>query len=411
MRVWPVVCLLGGCLDIPEFVEPDHGAMVAPVEVVGMQDTIVQIVQPDYELNFPMFDIRPRMPDALTIDGIRMLGTDNDCNEFDLVGNTIYPIGRISGGMNAMGATTSFQVNARGPAVAQIIVAWSGTYTCDGAIRMATGSTMFTAYPRNRLIRHDEITPTQDNISMTTTCGCPGDGDYYLTSYFAFFEPSIDRVTFRQGDGDFVDDTTPLLGEDLTADWGCIEGGSNRLAVVWDTPLEAGERTRITQRTSTNIIFSHDLRFEVTMGVDAETLTSTTTLFPAVQATCNLSAIAPLAETIHAAPTIDIIPDGEQSIAIALDKANGVYAVEVEQVDPPASSYEASSEETVAGGFAISVVMPDGAAPTVRIGSVVGADGYEYIAQPAVPIGGGAFRHLVWFRDDLLPDATIRISQ
>lgn len=243
------------CLEVPPYAGPIEvnyfpdgagGALVAPLN--------------DIALHFASGGFH--FPDQLLIDNVDVMGhATSPCWGESGTGFAVMPMPRVSGDPLTGGVTpinndheNDLHVVMPGPAVVQIKVTWStrwnfaGGSTCStNAMHTSSGSSTFTIFPDDHIVRHDvltEVNPDAERL-MTGRCTCapmPKAPDGFIpSSYWAFDRTRLPTLVGLGDNGPNIPDPlTPGNNYDVTApyDTVCFDGPGDQyqLASVWVVP-------------------------------------------------------------------------------------------------------------------------------------------------------------------------------
>jgi hypothetical protein len=205
-----------GCADPGE---PFQQRLNLSQPMTGQQ----RINGPGYEMTLgrDIDNTRLELPTSFRIADAYEVLASGMCPTEGLAGIAIYP-GVIASG--EVPATSSIRVTQQGAAIVQLAIDFEVDYQCGGSQTLA-GTTTYTFFTSNRIVRHDEITS-----SSTTTlsrpvpqpCGCANfDANYFFTSFWSF---NSDRLLDLEGD-------EVATGNALQR--GCTRFGEHLLGVEW----------------------------------------------------------------------------------------------------------------------------------------------------------------------------------
>jgi hypothetical protein len=319
------------------------------------------------------------LPDHLTLADGELLAPPTGCADPGNAGLLIAPALRIAAGAPPATWTSGAQIFLAGPAVAQVEVAWSVGYACDGA-QTATGRTTFTAYPDGRVVRHDHDVRavTTAVAAPSATCGCGGSGGFTIASYLAVARAAFDHLV-----EDGADVALPR-GDGPRRMTTCLEAAGQRLAVAWP----AGGAVRGDDRVVALV----------------ETL-ATGPLAPAARLDATTSFALDLGHQscpdliARLAPTPTLVVDRDPTTAHPIGP-DGYVVVVAKQPGPVVLS----SPTGLPPGFAVSIGFdrPAGDLAITRSPAVAGLSFFwQY--------DGLTDHYLAWFRDGLAPGETITI--
>jgi hypothetical protein len=205
------------------------------------------VTGPDFQMTFARApDLQ--LPESFLVRGKSVLGTDDNCNFESNIGFAIFPAGYLGAGAEGFDSLFSDVLVQAGPFIAKLQTSFSADYTCAGATRTATGSSVFTFFPSGRIVREDlDVLPTQDTFGESAgACGCsPNANGYVFTSYWAF-----DPQSSELQDANNV----PITG---------VMGDSQQCTVYPDDGLAlgvawSGARTRLSPGDASSHVFDFD---------------------------------------------------------------------------------------------------------------------------------------------------------
>lgn len=141
------------------------------------------------------------MPTRLDIDRAAVLEEPTTCGPLTRIGTALYPA--VSAvGEAPDGRTTEFEIVWRGPVAARIRTGYEMPYECGGVMTKLTGTTTFTFFGNDRVIRVDEnqiASTASQSLPASSACGCTTTAAYAHMSYWAFSSGQVHDKNFVIG--------------------------------------------------------------------------------------------------------------------------------------------------------------------------------------------------------------------
>jgi len=188
-----------------------------------------------YQMNFPRDGDGVQLPNALYLggDSNNAIGK-GECALESMVGLAAYPAVIATADSDYPRSSqepvaSGVRILETGTAVMRIAVDYDVPYACTSGLRRMIGTSTFTFFPSSRIVRHDSVTATGQNVSLgdcTPACPppAPNPTSWFFTSFWAFDTEMFEQPTTLEHAG------------------GCAQIGSNQLAFAW---MDEG-RTRVT---------------------------------------------------------------------------------------------------------------------------------------------------------------------
>lgn len=270
------------CLEVPPY--------AGPVEVRYFTDDDGGItVAPLNEIQLHFAGGGFHLPDKLLIGTRDVMGhATSPCWGESGTGFAVMPMPRISGDLLNGGVTpinddheNDLHVVMPGPAVVQLKVTWSTRWNFTGtdgstcstnAMHTSSGSSTFTVFPDDHIVRHDvltEVNPDAERL-MTGRCTCapmPKAPDGFIPSSYWAFDRAAFPTLFGLGEnGPNLPDPLPLGNDyDVTPpyDTVCFNGSGDQyqIASVWVVPprIPPGPETNAAAAGFDTVV-SHDVQ-------------------------------------------------------------------------------------------------------------------------------------------------------
>jgi hypothetical protein len=231
------------------------------------------------------------LPDQLQIDNVDVMGhATSPCWGESGTGFAVMPMPRVSGdpldgGVQAI--NSDFQATMTGPVVVQLKTTWSTRWSfAAGPMSMCStdmahttsGSSTFTVFPDDHIVRHDVLTEANPNLEqlMPDRCRCAdmpkADNAFILSSYWAF-NRALFPTQFGGGDsgggpeeltlGNFYDVSSPETAV-------CFDGANDQyqIATVWRLPPGDGAAKPNAAAVGFDTVLSHDLQKPILTKLD-----------------------------------------------------------------------------------------------------------------------------------------------
>lgn len=412
--------LVAACLSTPPFRGPEVTALVGYSEDGNGGGTITA---PSFALHFAGGN-GFHFPDQLVIDHVDVMGhATTPCWGQSGTGISVVPMPRISGdpvtgGLPAM--TSQLDAKLRGPAVAQVQLAWSTRWSFDArpmcspdTMHIPGGSSTFTVFPDGHIARHDHLTDANPHLEQVTAndCTCPDPpivgGEFILSSYWAFDSARFPDQLGLGRTGPDRPDPLELMPGKIVANYGtiCLDAPASKyqLTSVWMVPPAT---------PSGPAQLAAAFGYAGLMSLDVQKAGDHELDFPwdihgvlfYDQSTCPRALSRAMA---YAAPPPLTITHGATTAQLEISPIDGMYGGD--PGDGKAPGFEASSgpltlSGSLPGSFAVWLRFPPASVPGVPLVTRQGATGEWYVPQRV-----DDQNWIVWFRDPLKDGETIAI--
>jgi hypothetical protein len=142
-----------------------------------------------------------RMPTSFLVNNVELLRAPSDCGSPALAGIGLLPVAAAIGEVPD-GMTSSFEVVWSGAVAARIRVSYSVPYDCGTLMSSVSGTTTFTFFDNDRVVRVDE--GLQSNTSGQAlpgpaSCGCTSADPFRFQSFWALASGEVYDKTFTKG--------------------------------------------------------------------------------------------------------------------------------------------------------------------------------------------------------------------
>jgi hypothetical protein len=361
-----VALAIAGCADPGDF-------YLQRVYITNPRTSQIQVHGPGYEMTFQQRDTR--LPESLRIaSAVEALDGTAQCPQESLAGIAVFPATHVAGNVTDDAISSSIEVVESGAGVVSVAVTYEVPYSCMGA-QSVRGTTTYTFYSSNRIVRHDRVSATMNDLVGTTGCACNGGtaNMWFFTSYWAFNTPRlVDRAAVPFTDGRAARET-------------CAQVGNHLIAHAWS---EGRTRTALANHNAT----VYDFDTDGTLNADTYEVTSAIQIgfgdddrnIPVPESKCN--------ELHQGLIDVPLTVDGTRIET----NEHGFY------VDPnvhTGGTFELLADDGDIPPFG--VVLDIGSSRHVRVARSEGS----YSVQPAS--GGG---YLIWFDDGLADNTSIAIT-
>jgi hypothetical protein len=340
-------------------------------------------------------------PSFLGIDGADTLGHDltAPCYGEDNVGVVLFPTPRIAANTSAAVTTGGHAPTLRGPAVVQVRVDWSSQFTCSN--NHPGGSSLYTAFPDGRIVRHDAIDDqnTSDISSLACACDAKHNQGFQVASYWTFSPSRFLTITVPGSTSGAIplprDPMMPFQSPNFYV--GCLDGDDYQLGVGWSMSDRIAGTPRIFA-SPTQVVFSRERTGGFVSTLDPLTWETNDALF-IEHAGCKKALDR---ATEHAMPSnLDINGD-----PTAVSLVDGIYGGDAGQSGKPGVTVPPGRVELtgpVGSSFAVWLRFTS---PVDAIRpQLAGRTGAWYVLQRI-----DAREWIAWFRDPLTAGETIAIE-
>ena len=413
----------GGPADARQDGGPDGGpSTLEGVTVLGEKsiEPVTVSVGTRWKVRFPSPRAAgARLPDLIEIGGTDVLGHDAACEGEDGVGLAIYPAATISAQLP--GADTSSIDVLPGAAFTQVIVMWTASFNCPAGTPVnASGFTGFSFYPDGRVVRIDNISPADTDLTDPSPCGCSSAGDFYVTSYLALANAQFNRIRWHDTQGDREDTMLPLNAtvDDSNPTWACMDNfdgstATRRVGVLWEEPaLGLDDLATRLRPDSPNTVLLWDWQNSDTEVTGNPTYSTVTTWYLSDgPPTCEYAELD-MKSVAFKTPAAMMFDDGLVApFALDIDFNRGLYFYDPSPRPPTLPTmYTLTPVAAILPGFAVSVLFETDQKPTLRRNGLLLASSYDYLEQIDVVETGQVWRHTFWFPANFVPGATITIT-
>lgn len=401
------------CLEVPPYQGPvqiGYGEDGAGASIATPDNIVLHFAGGGFHL-----------PDQLMIDGVDVMGhAASPCWGESGTGFAVIPMPRVSGDPLDGGVTATSTLHAvmTGPAVVQLELVWSTRWsfaagsTCStDTNHTAGGTSTFTVFPDNHIVRHDVLTETNPDMEqvMTDRCTCgpmpKAPDEFILSSYWAFDRARFPTQVGLGSNGPDIPDPL-VLGNDFDPipyyDTICLDGPDDQyqVASVWVVPPGTGGPTPNAVAVGFDTVVSHDVqkqgvpKLDFPWDVHGALFIERSNCTAALKRAIDYAAPQPLTLGM-ASSTISVLPSPLDGI-YGGDPGNGHPGIEVP--DGPTTVSGSTN-----GSFVLWLRFPRGV--IVPTAFRAGATDIWYVPQR----GGDDRTWIIWFRDPLQPGETITI--
>jgi hypothetical protein len=379
--------LATGCLSVPPY-KPEVSVSYTETGTGGTA------AGPGFALHFAD-GAGFHFPDALTIDGVDVMGHDTTsaCFDQDEVGFQISPTPRISAHGSAPPVTNRLVPVLRGPAVVQLKLDWATQFACN-LNRTPGGTATFTVFPDGRIVRYDTIVDPITTSISPTPCSCGAEGlQFNVVTFWTFAGASFHALYAPN------ETMLPLPMDTLVSNYetSCVADPAHQVALAW-------RKSKDTEISSSGALirFGHTLSDVGVPMLAAFTFDNSSAIFiehAAEAAGCT-------AATIRAAEHVRPSPLSIGGVPTMPSERDGIYGGDVGSDGTPGIVLTTDRVELIGpvkSSFAVRLRFPH-AVDALRA-TLESASGPWYLPQRVDDRSW-----IIWFRDPISAGQTITVE-